>query len=67
LRILFEKNAPVGARHFLASHEVHTVVERVAGAAEATQGTARRGQGTNLECQQIQDFRCGIGDKIQAF
>ncbi|HUA84220.1 MAG TPA: hypothetical protein VMB85_10205 [Bryobacteraceae bacterium] len=27
MRILFDKNAPVGARAFLAGHEVHTVVE----------------------------------------
>jgi len=27
LRILFDKNVPVGARTFLAGHEVHTVVE----------------------------------------
>jgi hypothetical protein len=27
LRILFDKNVPVGARTFLPGHEVHTVVE----------------------------------------
>jgi len=27
LRILFDKNVPVGVRHFLPQHEVHTVVE----------------------------------------
>ena len=27
MRILFDKNVPVGARTFLAGHEVHTVVE----------------------------------------
>jgi hypothetical protein len=27
LRILFDKNVPVGVRHFLPKHEVHTVVE----------------------------------------
>jgi hypothetical protein len=27
LRILFDKNVPVGVRRFLAHHEVHTVVE----------------------------------------
>jgi orotidine-5'-phosphate decarboxylase len=27
LRILFDKSVPVGARTFLAGHEVHTVVE----------------------------------------
>jgi hypothetical protein len=27
LRILFDKNVPVGARRFLPAHEVHTVVE----------------------------------------
>jgi hypothetical protein len=27
LRILFDKNVPVGARTFLLGHEVHTVVE----------------------------------------
>jgi hypothetical protein len=27
LRILFDKNVPVGARTFLQGHEVHTVVE----------------------------------------
>jgi hypothetical protein len=27
LRILFDKNVPVGARRFLGKHEVHTVVE----------------------------------------
>jgi hypothetical protein len=27
LRILFDKNVPVGARRFLPDHEVHTVVE----------------------------------------
>jgi len=27
LRILFDKNVPVGVRHFLPGHEVHTLVE----------------------------------------
>jgi hypothetical protein len=27
LRILFDKNVPVGVRRFLAKHEVHTVVD----------------------------------------
>ena len=27
MRILFDKNVPVGVRSFLAGHEVHTVVE----------------------------------------
>ena len=27
MRILFDKNVPVGVRRFLAGHEVHTVVE----------------------------------------
>jgi hypothetical protein len=27
LRILFDKNVPVGVRHFLSKHEVRTVVE----------------------------------------
>ena len=27
MRILFDKNVPVGARRFLPKHEVHTVVE----------------------------------------
>ena len=27
MRILFDKNVPVGVRHFLAAHEVRTVVE----------------------------------------
>lgn len=27
MRILFDNNVPVGVRHFLALHEVHTVVE----------------------------------------
>jgi hypothetical protein len=27
LRILFDKNVPVGVRRFLSKHEVHTVVE----------------------------------------
>jgi hypothetical protein len=27
LRILFDKNVPVGVRRFLPTHEVHTVVE----------------------------------------
>jgi hypothetical protein len=27
LRILFDKNVPVGARRFLLNHDVHTVVE----------------------------------------
>ncbi len=27
MRILFDKNVPVGVRHFLPKHEVHTVVE----------------------------------------
>ena len=27
MRILFDKNVPVGARTFLTAHEVHTVVE----------------------------------------
>lgn len=27
MRILFDKNVPVGARSFLLAHEVHTVVE----------------------------------------
>jgi hypothetical protein len=27
LRILFDKNVPVGVRRFLPNHDVHTVVE----------------------------------------
>ena len=27
MRILFDKNVPVGVRHFLAQHEVRTLVE----------------------------------------